>query len=42
MEKNLPEARRHYSNAATSYCDVKDYFAFESEWEIGPHREAYP
>ena len=41
VEKNLPEARRHYSNAATSYCDVEDYFAFESEWEIGPHREAY-
>ena len=41
VEKNLPEARRHYSNAATSHRDIEDCFAFESEWEIGPHREAY-
>ena len=41
VEKNLPEARRHYSNAATSHRDVEDYFAFEFGWEIGPHREAY-
>ena len=41
VEKNLPEARRHYSNAATSHDHVEDCFAFESWWEIGPHREAY-
>ena len=41
VEKNLPEAQRHYSNAATSHRDVEDHFAFESWWEIGPHREAY-
>ena len=41
VEKNLAEARRHYSNGATSHLDVEDSFAFESWWEIGPHREAY-
>ena len=41
VEKNLPEARRLYSNAVTSHRDVEDRFAFESWWEIGPHREAF-
>ena len=41
VEKNLAEARRHYSNAATDQREVKDHFAFESWWDIGPHREAY-
>ena len=41
VEKNLTEARRHYSNAATSHLNTEDLFTFESEWQIGPHREAY-
>ena len=41
VEKNLPEARCHYSNAATRHSDVEDRFAGESWWEIGRHHEAY-